>query len=99
MQIADKEKCEKFKKDLYDALVIPGMKYKQMWKTFYKSYINLLNQGFVVENFLRHATQRIISYLPKENFAKLELHFEKIKLRKDIRALRQSWFKEIQYDE
>lgn len=71
MQIGDEDKCERFKKDLYDALVIPATKYKQIWKTFYKSYINLLNQGFVVENFLRHATQRIISYLPRENFAKL----------------------------
>lgn len=71
MHIKDSEKYEKFKKDLEDALFLPANKYKQLWKTFYKSYINLLNQGFVLENFLRHATQKIITYLPRENFAKL----------------------------
>lgn len=65
MQLKDSEKHNKFKKDLQDALLLPANKYKQMWKTFYRSYINLLNQGFVLESFLRYATQKIMTYLPK----------------------------------
>lgn len=48
-----------FKKDLRDALLLPANKYKQIWKTFYGSYINLLNQGFVLENFLRNSYLKI----------------------------------------
>lgn len=42
---------------------------------------------------------KILTYVEKQNIGRLEIHFQKIKLRNDIRVLRQSWFKEIQYDE
>lgn len=65
MQLKNQVKSEMFKKDLRDALLLPANKYKQMWKTFYGSYINLLNQGFVLENFLRNAYLKIQTYISK----------------------------------
>ena len=53
----------------------------------------------MLENFLRLAMGKILTYIDKQNIGKVEIHFQKIKLRKDIRLLRQSWFQEIQYDE
>ena len=69
--------------------------FKMLWKKLYDDYVSIINQGLAIETMCRTVDQLKYYSISKEevlNYLKLELYFEKIKYRKDMRKLRESWF-------
>lgn len=60
--------------------------------------MKLLNEGFIIDSMVQSFKEKIKDKIQMSIPLKIELYFEKIKYRKDMRQLRATWFKELKTD-
>lgn len=68
--------------------------FKVLWKELYKGYLDIINQGTLIQTLCGSLAEHQPSTLRAQvlNCLKLYQYFQKIKYRKDMRQLRESWF-------
>lgn len=74
-------------------LIESARRFKEMWRNLYLDYLKLINQGFLIESLVKPFKEKIQSHFEVLIPLRVELYFDKIKYRSDLRKLRSEWYK------